>query len=58
MRKLTGDGESASSREPQDWHAIDWHRVEQFVRTTQQRIAKATLDRACPNFCVNGSDFN
>ena len=45
MRKLTGDGESASSREPQDWHAIDWHRVEQFVRTTQQRIAKATLDK-------------
>jgi RNA-directed DNA polymerase len=45
MRKLTGDGESASSREPQDWHAIDWHRVEQFVRTTQQRIAKATLEK-------------
>lgn len=45
MRKLTGDGESASSREPQDWHAIDWHRVEQFVRTTQRRIAKATLEK-------------
>lgn len=42
MRKLAGNGESASSREPQDWHAIDWHRVERFVRTTQQRIAKAT----------------
>lgn len=45
MRKLTGDGESASSREPQDWHAIDWHRVEQHVRTTQRRIAKATLEQ-------------
>ena len=42
MRELTGDSESASSREPQDWHAIDWHRVVRFVRTTQQRIAKAT----------------
>lgn len=36
---------SASSREPQDWHAIDWRRVERFVRTTQQRIAKATLEK-------------
>ena len=45
MRKLTGDGESAPSREPQDWHAIDWSRVEQFVRTTQRRIAKATLEK-------------
>ena len=44
MRKTTTSG-SASSREPQDWHAIDWHRVEQFVRTTQQRIAKATQDK-------------
>ncbi|QIL71944.1 group II intron reverse transcriptase/maturase [Diaphorobacter sp. HDW4B] len=44
MRKITSGG-SASSREPQDWHAIDWHRVEQFVRTTQQRIAKATLEK-------------
>lgn len=42
MRKLAGNSESASSREPQDWNAIDWHRVEQFVRTTQTRIAKAT----------------
>lgn len=43
MRKTTPRG-SASSHEPQDWHAIDWRRVEQFVRTTQQRIAKATRD--------------
>ena len=45
MRETTVSSCSASSREPQDWHAIDWHRVEQFVRTTQQRIAKATLER-------------
>ncbi|WP_336580132.1 group II intron reverse transcriptase/maturase [Alcaligenes sp. CHO6] len=43
MRKTTPRG-SASSHEPQDWHTIDWRRVEQFVRTTQQRIAKATRD--------------
>ncbi|MCR4144651.1 reverse transcriptase N-terminal domain-containing protein, partial [Alcaligenes faecalis] len=43
MRKTTPRG-SASSHEPQDWHAIDWRRVEQFVRTTQQRLAKATRD--------------
>lgn len=36
---------SASSREPHDWHAIDWQMVEQNVRTTQIRIAKATQDR-------------
>lgn len=45
MRKTTVSSSSASSREPQDWHAIDWRRVEQFVRTTQQRIAKATLEK-------------
>lgn len=45
MRKIIDSNGSASSREPQDWHAIDWHRVEQFVRTTQQRIAKATLEK-------------
>lgn len=33
---------SASSREPADWHAIDWRLVERNVRTTQMRIAKAT----------------
>lgn len=45
MRETTVSSSSASSREPQDWHAIDWHRVAQFVRTTQQRIAKATLEK-------------
>lgn len=43
MRKIIDDG-SASSREPQDWHAIDWRRVERNVRTTQKRIAKATQE--------------
>lgn len=45
MRKIIDSSGSASSREPQDWHAINWRRVEQFVRTTQQRIAKATLEQ-------------
>ena len=44
MRKLTDHSESASSREPNDWHTIDWQRVEKSVRTTQQRIAKATRE--------------
>lgn len=44
MTKITSSG-SASSHEPQDWHAIDWRRVERFVRTTQIRIAKATQER-------------
>lgn len=42
MRKLAGNSEPASSREPANWHAIDWQRVERFVRTMQQKIAKAT----------------
>lgn len=29
---------------PQDWHAIDWRRVERNVRATQLRIAKAIQD--------------
>lgn len=33
--------ESVRSRAPQDWHAIDWRRVEQNVRATQTRIVKA-----------------
>src|SRR5690606_31685489 len=43
MRKTTPRG-SASSHEPQDWHAIDWRRVEQFVRTTQPPNADETRD--------------
>jgi RNA-directed DNA polymerase len=45
MKKIISptDG-SASSREPSDWHAIDWRLVERNVRTTQKRIAKATQD--------------
>lgn len=45
MRKTIDSSGSASSREPQNWHAIDWHLVERFVRTTQQRIAKATQEK-------------
>lgn len=44
MRKIVSNDDSASSREPLDWHAIDWRRVEQNVRTTQKRIAKATQE--------------
>jgi RNA-directed DNA polymerase len=45
MRTLISNDETAPSREPQDWHAIDWRRVERNVRTTQKRIAKATQER-------------
>lgn len=42
MEEIVSNDGSASSRLPDSWHAIDWHRVEQQVRTTQTRIAKAT----------------
>lgn len=45
MRNDAGNSEAAPSREPQDWHAIDWQRVTQNVRSTQQRIAKATQEK-------------
>ena len=35
---------SASSRLPDNRHAIDWHQVDQQVRTMQMRIAKATQE--------------
>ena len=38
---IESDG-SASSHMPDGWHAIDWRRVDQQVRTMQMRIAKAT----------------
>ena len=44
MRKIISLDGSAASREPPDWHAIDWHVVERNVRTTQKRIAKATQE--------------
>src|ERR1035437_2836894 len=44
MRKIISNDGSASSREPQDWHAIDWRLVERNVRTTQIRITKATQE--------------
>ena len=42
MKTIISNGDSASSRGPQNWHAIDWQLVECSVRTTQKRIAKAT----------------
>lgn len=45
MRTTIGNEGSAASREPPDWHAIDWRRVERHVRTTQKQIAKATRER-------------
>ena len=42
MEEIIDNDGSASSHMPQGWHAIDWRRVEQQVRTTQMRIAKAT----------------
>jgi RNA-directed DNA polymerase len=45
MEKIADIADPASSHGPQDWHAINWRSVQRFVRTTQQRIAKATLDR-------------
>lgn len=42
MEEIIDIGDSASSHLPQDWHAIDWHRVVRQVRTMQIRIAKAT----------------
>jgi RNA-directed DNA polymerase len=44
MRTIVSNDDPASSREPQDWHAIDWRRIERNVRTTQKRIAKATQE--------------
>jgi RNA-directed DNA polymerase len=32
----------AASREPQDWHAINWRRVQRTVRRLQARIVQAT----------------
>jgi len=45
MRNIFRNADAASSREPQNWHAIDWRRVERNVRTMQIRIAKATLEQ-------------
>jgi RNA-directed DNA polymerase len=38
------DGGSALSHAPDNWHAIDWRRVERNVRGMQIRIAKATRE--------------
>ena len=44
MKKVVDNDDPASSHLPSGWHAIDWRRVEQRVRTTQMRIAKATQE--------------
>jgi RNA-directed DNA polymerase len=44
MKETIGNESSASSREPSDWHAIDWRLVQRNVRTMQKRIAKATRE--------------
>jgi hypothetical protein len=44
MEEIIGLDDSASSHLPNGWHAIDWRRVEQQVRTMQMRIAKATQE--------------
>jgi RNA-directed DNA polymerase len=44
MRELVRKDRSAPSHGPDDWHAIDWRRVERNVRGMQMRIAKATRE--------------
>lgn len=44
MRSTLSNDGSAPSHGPQDWHGIDWCRVQRNVRTTQTRIAKATSE--------------
>jgi RNA-directed DNA polymerase len=44
MEEIIGLDDSASSHLPGGWHAIDWRRVAQQVRTMQMRIAKATQE--------------
>jgi len=44
MRELDHSIGSAPSGVPQNWHAIDWQRVERNVRGMQVRIAKATRE--------------
>jgi RNA-directed DNA polymerase len=34
----------AASRQPIDWHAIDWHKVNKTVKQLQARIVKATQE--------------
>jgi RNA-directed DNA polymerase len=44
MEEIVEIGGSASLRLPDGWHAIDWRRIDQQVRTMQIRIAKATQE--------------
>ena len=34
----------AASRQPTDWHTIDWYKVNKTVRQLQARIVKATQE--------------
>ena len=42
MEEIVEFDGSASLRLPDGWHAINWRRIDQQVRTMQIRIAKAT----------------
>ncbi len=44
MEEIIESDGSASSHRLDGWHAIDWRRVDQQVRTMQMRIAKATQE--------------
>ncbi|MFT0171554.1 group II intron reverse transcriptase/maturase [Paraburkholderia mimosarum] len=44
MRVSVRKDRSALSHAPDNWHAVDWRRVERNVRGMQIRIAKATRD--------------
>jgi RNA-directed DNA polymerase len=42
--KATETDACAASRQPTDWHAIDWHKVNKTVKQLQARIVKATQE--------------
>jgi RNA-directed DNA polymerase len=42
--KATETDACAASRQPIDWHAIDWHKVNKTVKQLQARIVKATQE--------------
>ncbi|HKR40842.1 MAG TPA: reverse transcriptase N-terminal domain-containing protein, partial [Paraburkholderia sp.] len=44
MRVSVRKDGSALSHAPDNWHAVDWRRVERNVRGMQIRIAKATRE--------------
>lgn len=42
--KATETDACAASRQPIDWHAIEWHKVNKMVKQLQARIVKATQE--------------